>query len=416
MNQVILINVSGSPPLVKFAQRAMSSTWGDRSPLWAHYGAYEEKIKKLGSLYNQKQESLLSKLGGSDLFKMKGMSLSLSREFRFFKGKVIGVQWAPKGGNDDLGNRIVASDQSGQVLIINAKKGSRKLGYNLTGPSRFVQAVALHPTKDIVVSGGMDNTISLAVPEAPDDPINPFMTLTKQWAGEGPYGHDGMISSLRFVSETRFLSTGGDGEVKLWDVERGDNECVATLYGHTAEAASITFPSDNPELMIFGTCSNDTTCKLWDLRTNKCTHTFHSADKLTACDFFPNGNAIAAGGQGQTTFFWDVRSIKCVGTFVRNHMKVTGVAFSKSGRALFVSHEDGRIIAWDTLGEQGNQRYAIKCNAHFHPRDPKDEKKGADVSSQIAYLGMKPDGEFLASAAFDGTVKIHGGLKAAGPQ
>ena len=380
----------------------------------AHYNKFKDQMRALGPEFNKKNVGLLPKQGSDSLWALKGKTFAPIREFTFFKGKCIAVAWAPVGGNDTLGNRIVAGDQAGNVMILDAKKGARKLGYSLSGPSKFVQAVALHPAKDLVISGGMDNMISLYHPEKPDDGAWPFMTLNKQWVGEGTKGHDGMIASLRFhpTQENQFISAGGDGEIKIWDM-KGGADCVATLFGHSQEANSITFPKDAPTGNIFGTCSNDTTCRLWDLRSNKCTHTFHATkaeDKLSCADFFPNGNAIAAGGQGQTTYMWDVRSVKCIAGFTRNNMKVTGCAFSKSGRALYVGHEDGRVIVWDTLGDQENQKYKIKFDAHFNSSDPKNPKAGADKSSQITTVSVKPDGEFLATAAFDGSLKIHGGM------
>jgi len=377
-----------------------------------HYGEFADRMKKLDAGYNKKEIGILPGLGGG-LWEMKNKVFNLTREYKFFKGKVIAVAWAPVGGNDDLGNRLVCGDQSGQVLILNAKKGTRKMGYNLSGPSKFVQAVAVHPKKDFVLSGGMDNMISLYKPEKPDDAAWPFMQGGKTWSGDHPLGHDGMISSLRFhpTNDDEFISTGGDGEIKIWNI--GKSEAIQTLYGHTAECGSISFPKDDLSGNMFGTASNDTTCKLWDLRSGKCTHSFHAttaADKLAACDFFPNGNAIAAGGQGEATYMWDIRAVKCIAAFTRKNMKVTSCSFSRSGRALFVSHEDGRVIVWDTLGKQGNQEYVVKFDAHFHPSDKSNPKSAADKESQITACLLKPDGEFLATAAFDGQVKCWGGF------
>lgn len=140
-------------------------------------------------------------------------------------------------------------------------------------------------------------------------------------------------------------------------------------------------------------------------------HAAKPEDKLTAADFFPNGNAIASGGQGQTTYMWDIRSIKQIAAFKRNNMKVTGVAFSISGRALYVSHEDGRVIVWDTFGSQENQKYAIKHDAHFVSIDPKNSKAGAAPESVITFCSLKPDGEFLATGSFNSDIKVWGGLK-----
>jgi len=378
-----------------------------------HYKGFQEKISAIAGGWNKPETGVMPKLGCSG-FELKGKKPLLIREFKFFQRKVIACNWAPHCDNVALNSRIVIGDQSGQVLVVDAKKGTRRMGYNLSGPSKFVQAAAVHVDKDTVVSGGMDNTIKLY--NTPSDPSVPFLEQAKQWAGEGTKGHDGMISSLKWhpSEKNQFISAGGDAEIKLWDISSTD--CIATFFGHSEEATSLTFAKDtgvaNP--MIFATCSNDTTCKIWDLREpGKCKQSLHAAkseDKLTAADFFPNGNAIAAGGQGQTTYMWDIRSMKRIAEFRRNNMKVTGVAFSKSGRALYVSHEDGRIIIWDTFGPQENQKYAVKHDAHFFSSDPKNPKAGASQDSIITFIGLKPDGEFLGSASFGSDFKVWGGL------
>jgi len=380
-----------------------------------HYKGYQDKFKELTAKgWNGKECEKLPALGSGGMFELKGKSPLMVREFRFFKGKVIACSWAPDSSNVALASRFVVGDQGGQVLIVDAKKGTRKTGYNLSGPSKFVQAVAVHAEKDMVVSGGMDNTISLYKEGAPDAV---FLESGKQWAGEGTKGHDGMISSLKWHLEdgNKFFSAGGDGEVKLWDIN-GGADCVSTFFGHSDESTSITVPRDVPGMNTFATCSNDTTVKIWDTRSVKCVQSLHAGkpeDKLSAADYFPNGNAIAAGGQGQTTYMFDIRSTKKIAEYKRNNMKVTGVAFSKSGRAIYVSHEDGRVIIWDTFGPQENQKYACKHDAHFVSSDPKNPKAGAAPESQITYLGLKPDGEFLATGSFNSDVKIWGGLVAA---
>lgn len=227
-----------------------------------HYKGYVPAMSQLE--WNGKELAILPALGSSGMFELKGKP-SLVREFKFFQGKVITGAWAPESHTVALANRIVVGDQGGQVLIIDAKKGTRRGGYNLSGPAKFVQAVAVHAKKDAVVSGGMDNTIALYTES--DDPSEPFLHNRKQWAGEGEFGHDGMIASLKWhpLEENQFISAGGDGEVKLWDT--ASSSCITTYYGHSSEATSITFPRDVPGGSVFATCSNDTTVKLWDLRT-----------------------------------------------------------------------------------------------------------------------------------------------------
>ena len=246
-----------------------------------HYKGYQDKMKGLPNGFNAKAVDIIPKLGSDGMFGLKGKAPLLIRNFKFFKGKVIAVSWAPDSEDVMLKSRLVVGDQGGQVLIVDAKKGTRRGGYNLSGPSKFVQSCAIHAKKDLVVSGGMDNMISMYKEKEPGDP---FLEFSKQWAGEGPLGHDGMISSLKWhpSNDNQFISAGGDGEVKIWDIT-GGNECLTTYYGHSEESTSITFPKDDQAFggNVFGTCSNDTTTKLWDLRT--CDHTASHSQPIHHC-------------------------------------------------------------------------------------------------------------------------------------
>lgn len=381
---------------------------------WYGGKGWEDKMKACEKAGLNEKHIKLSGAAGEGLFKLKGGQLSEVRCFNMFHGKVIAANWAPANSDDSMSNRIIAGDQSGQVLIINAKKGTRYGGYMLHGPSKFVQSAALTAKSQVAASGGMDNCISVYKEESAD---NPVWTPVVQWSrdeGHPETGHDGMISSLKFMDsdDNKLISCGGDGEVRIWDV--ASKKVSQVMYGHAAECAGISFPKDVPGAKVFSTASNDCTVRLWDVTSGKCTAVFKAPkaeDKLADSDMFPNGNAVAAGGQGQNTYLWDIRSGRLMADYTRNNMKITALSFSKSGRALLCTHEDGRIIVWDTFGETANQKYAIKQDAHYVPSEKGNPKSGAAPDSQITQLHLKPDGEFFLSAAFDGKAKIWAGLK-----
>ena len=150
---------------------------------------------------------------------------------------------------------------------------------------------------------------------------------------------------------------------------------------------------------------------MWDVRSGICTHTFESDSELNACAIFPNGNLIAGGGQKDKTYLWDVRAYKLLNKYARNNMKTASCEFSKSGRELFVGHEDGSIIVWDIFGSDGeNRTYESKIEAHV-VKEQGDPSKIDTSKSRVQILDVGPAG-FLASGGFDGKVKIWGAPKA----
>jgi len=66
----------------------------------------------------------------------------------------------------------------------------------------------------------------------------------------------------------------------------------------------------------------------------------------------------------------------------------TSLAFSASGRMLFVSYTDGHVVIWDTL---------------------KAERKGElkDHEKRVTSIGVSGDGNALCSASWDAFMKIY---------
>jgi len=93
------------------------------------------------------------------------------------------------------------------------------------------------------------------------------------------------------------------------------------------------------------------------------------------------------------------------GKYARNNQKTASCEFSKSGRELYIGHDDGAIIVWDIFGSGENRQYACKIPAHTVMDNT---GKNPDPSkSRVQILDVGPAG-FLASGGFDGNVKIWG--------
>ena len=336
------------------------------------------------------------------LFPIRG--LGLKRTLKGHVRKVTCLGWKDSTSESVL----VGADQNNKVILWDAKSEMKRQIYSAS----FVMSADVHPIKDLVVVGSMQNTCAI---------VDMSMPLPEGQKKRDLQGHDGYVGSVKWIeSGSKIISAGGDAEVKLWDAEKGCE--IATMYGHEIDAGSVSFPREVEGSHVFCTASTDKTVKMWDLRLagqpNACVMTFDCEGEVNTCAMFPNGNAVVAGcetcergkAEGRAPADWenitgaatflDVRTGCVITKFTRKRSKCTGVAWSASGRILFVSYEDGQVGLWDPWCE-GAIKHKISAHA-----DPSATTK--NTNSVVSSMVMSPDGQVLATAGFDGLIKIWG--------
>jgi len=291
--------------------------------------------------------------------------------------KILALSWKADS------KTLAAGDQGGKVIVWDAVTGMKKKVLD----QDFTMATELHPTKDILVVGAMNN-----------------LATVYKTAGEGCEGpsckkvkelecHEGYVSSVKFPTDDEMVTAGGDGMCAIWDANKWDVKL--RLYGHIGDCSSIRFPRCVPSKDVFCTSSSDKTCRVWDKRAAKCTHLFKLSDECNACAFMPNGMCVAAGCHDGNMFLFDLRSQAQLQKMGRKNNRVSGVEFSQSGRIMYAAYEDGNIGLWDTVGSGG---YKVKLDAHC------SENQG--VNRIVAHTAMSEDGTCLVTAGYDAKIKL----------
>lgn len=83
--------------------------------------------------------------------------------------------------------------------------------------------------------------------------------------------------------------------------------------------------------------------------------TFHGHERdVNAVKFFPDGYSFATGSDDGTCRLFDVRTGHQLQVYYQQHTdnevpRVTSIAFSISGRLLFVGYTNSDCYIWDTL-------------------------------------------------------------------
>lgn len=116
---------------------------------------------------------------------------------------------------------------------------------------------------------------------------------------------------------------------------------------------SLTLRPDDKNVFCSGSC--DGSVRVWDVRAGKCTHTFFGHDSdVNAVDFYPSGNVISSASDDSTCRMFDLRSRGTIAVF-SDQMKmgscVTSIAHSASGSLLFAGYEDNTAVAWETTSQ-----------------------------------------------------------------
>jgi guanine nucleotide-binding protein G(I)/G(S)/G(T) subunit beta-1 len=283
--------------------------------------------------------------------------------------KIYAMHWGPE-------KYLVSASQDGKLIVWDSHTTNKLHAISLR--TSWVMTVGYSPSGSFVACGGLDNICSVYnLRNANDGPIRPSRELG---------GHTGFVSCIRFLDDRQILSSSGDGGIRLWDVEVGST--VTEFNEHTADVMCISLnPNDKNS---FVSAAVDTTARLWDIKSGKCIQTFegHDAD-INSVHFFPNGNAFGTGSDDSTCRLFDIRADRELQVYSHETVisGVTSVAFSKSGRYFFAGYDDFNTIVWDTL--KGEKLCALQAH-----------------SNRVSCLGVSNDGMALCTGSWDSNLKI----------
>jgi len=304
--------------------------------------------------------------------KMLGPPLKVRRQLKGHFGKVYAMQWAGDGVN------LVSASQDGKLIIWNGFTTNKVQAVPLR--SSWVMTCAYEPTQNnFVACGGLDNTCSIYQLGQPQ-----ITRSTRELSG-----HDGYLSCCRFLDQDSLLSSSGDSTCILWDVEVGVSKVHFTDHASDVMSVSI-LPLVDKNIFVSGSC--DSTAKVWDIRLGQCvqTYTGHESD-INSVMMFPDGKAFGTGSDDSSCRLFDMRCCGEVNCFGNDKILcgITSVAFSKSGRLLFAGYDDFNCYAWDITNTSGQHAYQL-----------------AGHDNRVSCLGINPKGEALCTGSWDTLLKV----------
>jgi guanine nucleotide-binding protein G(I)/G(S)/G(T) subunit beta-1 len=301
-----------------------------------------------------------------------GPTPKVRRTLKGHFGKIYAMHWS--GSSKDL----VSASQDGKLIVWDAISNNKTQAIPLR--SSWVMTCAFEQSKcGLVACGGLDNLCTIYQINQP--------AVTRSYRELA--AHDGYLSCCRFISETSIVTSSGDQQCMLWDVELG--QAKQTFSDHEGDVMSLSIlPSVDPNMFVSGSC--DSMAKVWDIRTGKCTMTLrgHESD-INSVALFPDGKSFGTGSDDTTCRFFDIRSCSQVCEFRNDNIVcgITSVAFSRSGRLMFAGYDDYNCLGWDVLGPTDKHVYQLQGH-----------------ENRVSCLGVAPNGEALCTGSWDTMLKI----------
>jgi WD40 repeat protein/serine/threonine protein kinase len=366
------------------------------------------------------------------------------------------------------GRRLAAGSADGSLAVWDAANGQELL--RLRGHERMVMCVAFSPEDgQLLATGDWRGVLRIwetqtgrllhkipghegwaigALAFRPDGQwlaTAGFDRLLKVWdvaSGEERRswrGSSGVVAGLAFSPDGQRLASIGseDKTVKLWDPQ--NEREILNLRGHTLSGQCVVFSPDGRRL---ASASLDQTIRIWDAHSLQANErqellTLEHDHEVWSVAFSPNGRYLASASWDQTVRLWDTAT----GTLLHrlNHRSaVYRLAFSPDGQCLASLSRDKVVRVWDVTA--GRELHSFRSSAGMvfgltyspdgrylvlgdvggeqaqkgdhHVVRVWEARTGQELGivgwhgQDIWCLAFSPDGQRLASASNDGTVKL----------
>ncbi|MBT9315037.1 nSTAND1 domain-containing NTPase [Leptothoe spongobia] len=310
--------------------------------------------------------------GGDDhLIKLWNLDGELLQYFEGHQNWVRDLCFSPDG------SRLISASDDQNIHIWDLHG---RLLDTLKGHRGSILSLDINSKGSQLISASDDNTIRLWQLESRD--------VTKL------AGHYGIVWDVCWRPDnTQLVSAGADQTLKVWSSgEDGKHTLLHTIHGHNSSIYSVDW---SPDGQMIASASADHTVKLWTV-DGQPLHTFqrhHNA--VWSVKFSPDGTYLASAGSDRNIRLWDTDGSP-LGQLSGHAGTVWTVAFSPDGRYLVSGSEDGTLRRWSLAGiETGDINFAD------HPGDILSGHTGS-----VWAVAVSPDGETIASAGSDNTVRL----------
>jgi WD40 repeat protein len=382
---------------------------------WGNSVAFSPDCRRLAAALDDHTVKIWDSATGKELFVLKGHA-----------GVVHGVSFSPDG------QRLASASDDHTVKIWDSTTG--KEIFALKSHAAGVRSVVFSPDGQRLASASLDKTVKIwntasgrelfalkghtggvnSVTFSPDGQrlgSASFDQTVKIWesaTGRELFtlkGHAGVVPSVAFSPDGQRLASGGfDQAVRIWDSVTGRE--LFALKGHAAWVTSVAFSPDGQRL---ASGSHDKTVKIWDSATDKKRFVLN-VRAVTRVAFSPDGQRLASVSRNNTVVstnntvkICDIATGKKLFDLNGHAGWVTSMAFSADGQRLASASSDQTVKIWDCA--TGKELLALRGHASDVTSATLSRHQRLHVG-WVMSVAFSPDGQRLASARYDTTVKV----------
>ncbi|MBD2012766.1 hypothetical protein H6F96_01870 [Microcoleus sp. FACHB-53] len=375
-------SVSFSPD----GQMMASSSQDGIIRLWRRDGSLVRRFRgHVGQVYSvsfSPKGQLIASAGGDGTIRFWTLEGKLIETLHPDQGVVRGVSFSPDG------ERVASAYQDGTIELWTLQG---KLLQTLKGHSRKVNCVVFSPDGQFLASASDDKTVKL---------WNRDGKLLKTFSN-----HQGWVLAVAFSADGQWLaSASADNAVRLWNRNgtlrqtfTGHSDIVTSVSFSPAPVGGLKVESSNKNLQpsnqepatlnpvpLLASASNDKTIRFWGL-DNPSRLILPVRDQVREVTFSPDSQLIATAGDDKTVKLWS-RNGQLLHTLKGHRERIDSISFSPEGRLLASASRDGTLKLWTRGG------LLIKTITGHQ--------------GWVLSVSFSPDGKRLASTGQAGTVKL----------
>lgn len=261
-------------------------------------------------------------------------------------------------------NRWLATGSiAGTVHLWNLQQPEVEV-FELPEPSDWINAMAITPNNDWLVTAGYDDD---------DDEIVRLWDLTAEDPSTEAIllkGHQKEVLAVAMTPDgDRLLTADYDGMVYLWDLMAPNSDQTPTLR-HKAHDDYINAMAITPDSRRLVTADGNGMIKVWDLHTlstqKEAIKQFaaHKGDIRTVA-ISPNGRWLVSAGSDKRVLLWNLEDLSAPSIELTAHQQaVRAVAISPDNHWLVSASYDKTVRVWDLTGENLSNPPSIQLLGH----------------------------------------------------